>query len=510
MKLNATILYDLLKDDLKLEVHGSLGTDFTLKRPRFYLGDETVFLKNQLYIARSSLLPPNPRFEKGCAILCVGGRPPSAYYYGKALCITVNAKIEIIRAFDMVQRVYDRFDHWDEEMREIVRTTGDLNELLRITYPILENPMQVLDSRYRFLAYSDIIDQRDELKVYRPDDRGGMPLQNVEQCIDDNRIFPTAREVLHIEVNGTDHLSANLFSRDEYIGSLTVACAMRRRRPSDDCIISYFAHVLEEAISRQTLMFSGEMNMLRSVLTDALEGIPIDGIRMSYIERTAVAGYAYVCIKLMMSSAASDTMISDYICSEFEDAFAGCIAFIHDGAIILCMKMHQEEVDSPGFTDRLTAMLEPMQMKAAMSDPFADPSEILTYYKEASIAFEIGMTQDSGKTIYRFRDYVLPYMVMHSVGEFATETLLSEGIRKLMQHDAEDPDKAQYVETLQVYLRCNMNLSRASRELYIHKSTLVARLERIQGLLGADLEDPDARLTIQILLKQIEYSSPVV
>ena len=64
-------------------------------------------------------------------------------------------------------------------------------------------------------------------------------------------------------------------------------------------------------------------------------------------------------------------------------------------------------------------------------------------------------------------------------------------------------------ETLRVYLSQNMNVTRTAAELFIHRSTLLERLSRIARELGEDLEDPDVRLRLQILLKALEMQDTV-
>ena len=57
------------------------------------------------------------------------------------------------------------------------------------------------------------------------------------------------------------------------------------------------------------------------------------------------------------------------------------------------------------------------------------------------------------------------------------------------------------VETLEAYFACNGNLSEAARRLHLHRNSLLYRLERIQEVLHADLEDADTRLALQVALK---------
>jgi PucR family transcriptional regulator, purine catabolism regulatory protein len=62
--------------------------------------------------------------------------------------------------------------------------------------------------------------------------------------------------------------------------------------------------------------------------------------------------------------------------------------------------------------------------------------------------------------------------------------------------------RSEFVRTLDAFLRAGGNHMRAARDLNVHRNTLIYRLERIQELLGgADLEDPEMRLNLQLALK---------
>jgi purine catabolism regulator len=62
--------------------------------------------------------------------------------------------------------------------------------------------------------------------------------------------------------------------------------------------------------------------------------------------------------------------------------------------------------------------------------------------------------------------------------------------------------RSEFVRTLDAFLRAGGNHMRAARDLSVHRNTLIYRLERIQELLGGvDLEDPEARLNLQLALK---------
>ena len=65
------------------------------------------------------------------------------------------------------------------------------------------------------------------------------------------------------------------------------------------------------------------------------------------------------------------------------------------------------------------------------------------------------------------------------------------------------------MNTLRVFLCNSMSYSRTAEELYIHRSTVVDRISRIERELEVDLRDPDTRLQLEIILKAMEIEDMV-
>lgn len=70
---------------------------------------------------------------------------------------------------------------------------------------------------------------------------------------------------------------------------------------------------------------------------------------------------------------------------------------------------------------------------------------------------------------------------------------------RLISHD--DNRNAELVETLEAFFACHGNLSQTAARLHIHRNTLAYRLERIATITQLDLDDPDARFSLQLALK---------
>ncbi|MEM5817720.1 MAG: helix-turn-helix domain-containing protein, partial [Desulfitobacterium hafniense] len=80
--------------------------------------------------------------------------------------------------------------------------------------------------------------------------------------------------------------------------------------------------------------------------------------------------------------------------------------------------------------------------------------------------------------------------------EFIPKALL-----KILRYDKDN--EAELLKTLEVFLECNGNASRAAKELFIHYKTILYRLERIKEVGQLDLEDSRNRLELEMGLKML-------
>lgn len=83
-------------------------------------------------------------------------------------------------------------------------------------------------------------------------------------------------------------------------------------------------------------------------------------------------------------------------------------------------------------------------------------------------------------------------------------TFADQVLGALLQH--EQGDKGNLLETLRAYFRFRGNVMQTARALYIHRNTLLYRLERIRELGGFDLDNAETRLQLQLALRADELT----
>ena len=133
--------------------------------------------------------------------------------------------------------------------------------------------------------------------------------------------------------------------------------------------------------------------------------------------------------------------------------------------------------------------------------------ELATSFKEAQIALEVGKVFDTEKTIVSYENlgiarliYQLPITLCET---FLKEVFKSGSIESLDQET---------LFTIQKFFENNLNVSETSRKLFVHRNTLVYRLEKIKKLTGLDLREFEHAIVFKIALMVKKYlsSSPVM
>ena len=123
-------------------------------------------------------------------------------------------------------------------------------------------------------------------------------------------------------------------------------------------------------------------------------------------------------------------------------------------------------------------------------------------YKEAKISLEVGKVFDIEKPIMAY-DSLGIGRIIYQLPTTLCEIFLSEVFK---EGSLESLDK-ETLMTVQSFFENNLNVSETSRKLFVHRNTLVYRLEKIRKLTGLDLREFDHAVTFKVALMVKKYLS---
>lgn len=512
MNLNAGIIYDNLMDSIPVKMYGPVNEALLLERPEFILGNEKKLASDHLYVVKADKLPQRPVIEPGVTIVCVGETINLAYYRDRCCIIQTKEEENFYNIFNLIQGIYNKYEAWDGKLNEILNGNASVKEMAESSHQIFENPIIVIDSNFHYVAFTGYTDQlgdESEAFVNRPDDNDNMQLPTLGQFLKFREPAMHVKEPLLINLLGSSTLDINLFDDGEYIGCLTIDYRSRPHRTSDIALGQHLAKLITLATHRSSTIMSNGKSTLRKILRDIVDGSSIDSYQKRLLE-SAGLNKEYICVKMKFRNLA-EQVPTGYICNLIEAKFSKSIAFEFDSSVVSFVGTDSIRDSGSKFLEGLnntfSAFTEAISIRLGVSDSFTNLFNAKLYYEQTCAALENGSLIHPEKQYYNFQDYALMEMVVNSLGELPLEMYYSDGMRRLVEHDRNS--QVSYLETLRVYLEQNMSITKTSSILYVHRSTLLERLSRIERELDADIKDSNERLRLQILLKAIQIHNMI-
>ena len=128
--------------------------------------------------------------------------------------------------------------------------------------------------------------------------------------------------------------------------------------------------------------------------------------------------------------------------------------------------------------------------------------ELADAYKEAQTAIDVGKVFDTEKTIINYENLGIGRLI-YQLPTTLCEIFLSEVFKK----NSIDSLDHETLFTINKFFENNLNVSETSRKLFVHRNTLVYRLEKIKKLTGLDLREFDHAIIFKVALMVRKYLS---
>ena len=121
-------------------------------------------------------------------------------------------------------------------------------------------------------------------------------------------------------------------------------------------------------------------------------------------------------------------------------------------------------------------------------------------FKEAQIALEVGKVFDTDQSIVSYDNLGIARLIYQ-----LPTTLCETFLREVFKTGSIESLDHETLFTIQRFFENNLNVSETSRKLFVHRNTLVYRLEKIKKLTGLDLREFDHAIIFKIALMVKKY-----
>ena len=121
-------------------------------------------------------------------------------------------------------------------------------------------------------------------------------------------------------------------------------------------------------------------------------------------------------------------------------------------------------------------------------------------YKEAGVAIEVGKVFNTEMAVINYENLGIGRLIYQ-----LPTTLCEMFLQEVFKKNPIDSLDQETLFTINKFFENNLNVSETARKLFVHRNTLVYRLEKIKKLTGLDLREFDDAITFKVALMVKKY-----
>ncbi len=504
MKLSEAIIIQKLKQKFTLHYRDNMSDELVLERPLFYSPQEPI-RSNKVYVALKEDLAEVTGEEIGKILLFVLGEIPEHLRECPGVFPLQNT-ISPYQVLNQLQQIFDYYDEWERKLENLAKSDGTIQDMLEVSYPIFHNPVLIHSADFFLVGYSSVLDTKHELEGIL---NTNTLFEYSNEFKNEMRAYATLKPgwTFYIPeyITGVRAMCQNVHIHDRYIYRIALLEQQRRFYGSDEALFSVLAEHLTYAMLHNNVQEDHMGYQLNRVLYDTLCGMEV--AENSLAEFGWHQEHTYACLNIKVASLDMENLTVRFICNQLERLIPHSSAFLYNDGIIVFSNLTRAGISLEEILSDLVYFLRDGYLKAGISREFCGISKMKDYVSQARIALETGSRHAPYQWIYRFDDIVLDYMMEQVTGELSEELVACRQILELKKHDA--IHQTEYYETVRTYVENHLNAVQSARQLYIHRSTFLYRMEKIEELVHLDLSDSETLLYVMLTIRLLEEKSTI-
>jgi hypothetical protein len=506
MLLCLGMIEDGLGKDILYKNYINTDNPFVLERCEAYRGGG-IFNACVLYLARAEELPETFSAQEGAALACIG-MPPEAYRRSAMHAIAYDESTELLSLVNEVGRIFFEFNTLEQRLQDSVNKGRSIQYMVEQMAPYFnENELLVCNSDFRMTGQSNKTIHLNEISGLGQPDEDGMLPPDIVTFFKNDVIFAEIRDLREPFVYESSiflcrAIDMNVFRRGEYACRVIIAEDRNTFRGYEAGLLRFFTGFIQlvyDLSAESSGILPGDH--LTDIFIDLLSGSSVEEYRFekSFFRRGWQKPGPFVCARIMPSDRDYYNRTITYYCRVFNRDIGGCCFFEYEGAIVCVVNLDQYGGAVEEFIAKNIETFRDGNFRVGYSNTFKGIAELRNYYFQAKAALRIGISQAPSIWCHRFSSNALEYIRAKLTEDIDGRYLCAPEILVLDEYDRENGTGL--LQTLRLYVDNGMNAIKTAGDLYIHRSTMVYRLERIRELTGIDFKDPARVLYLAISLR---------
>lgn len=200
-----------------------------------------------------------------------------------------------------------------------------------------------------------------------------------------------------------------------------------------------------------------------------------------------------------------DGIVTELLKGMFSTQAGDYITAVDESSVILIKSLNEDTGAEvlEGVAETIVGMMNAeamLNVKVAYGTVVQELKDVSKSYKEAKMALDVGKIFYAEKNVVAYSALGIGRLI-YQLPVNLCKIFIDEIFGDNVPSDLDD----ETLTTLNKFFENNLNVSETSRQLFVHRNTLVYRIEKIQKSTGLDLRSFDDALTFKIALMVVNY-----
>lgn len=258
----------------------------------------------------------------------------------------------------------------------------------------------------------------------------------------------------------------------------------------------YLITVMLDELLKTTLKKPGREEVFRRVMLDRIDPLDMQEAIRDYRINTDIDR----CVIIIQTFDGDGSRIYESMLKLFPRQ-NGDVVVSMNRYVVAIIKQIEDDIDMDNIVQMVQAMDETISTDLAVDACIGvgtvkrGMSNVRESFKEAQEAINLGLIQQTQGRVFFFQRLLLERFLQEVPRDLRRqfyELAFSDPLKKVLNDEM--------LTTITKFFDNNLNLSEAARKLYIHRNTLIYRLDKIQKVTGLDLRRFEDSMLLKIII----------
>lgn len=500
MKLTDRILLSSLKKQFQIKDTSRIGTSGQVGGPLLYEKGE-IPEEGWVYVADSVEEVPVEKMQKGSFWVFLKGD----YLPHRCTGVLLEEGESLGVVLNFIRKTFVRYERWEENLRKIVDEQGSVQELLQVSLPMFGNPLTVIGADFSVHSVASNTPLPPEYQIFG---QGKEKMDLINAFMQDQMFVEGSKSDKPFWIpeylTGQRAVSINLW-KDNRISYRIVVTQYRNilGGEHEDMLEILRPHVTYLLYFNQAEDYHRGEDLSR-VFRQILSNRTLDYVEAS--QKLTGFGWLkqheYLCLVYKITYLDQKHYSANAICNHMEERYPGCCSFTYNEDVVTFFDLTLVGRDAEEVEEELKPFIRDGILKAGYSRMMKGHMNLRRQYIQACLALEVGSRKRPYMWIHHFNQIAMTYILEQITRKLPGSMLCHEGL--LLLKETDEQNGTEYMKTLRTYLDFHQNAVQTAKELYIHRSTFLYRLEKIKSILESDLDDTEELLYLELSFRLLE------